>query len=124
MTALTDKSVIITGASSGIGRAAAKLFAEQGAGLVVGARRKERLDDLVNEIRADGGKAFALAGDVREEAYAAALVELAVESYGALHVGFNNSGTLGQLKDSPDITLAGWQETLDTTLNIAVWAAK
>jgi len=124
MNTLADKSIIVTGASSGIGRAAAKLFAEHGANLVVGARRQEKLDDLVAEIQDGGQKAVALAGDVRDETYAASLVELAVEGYGKLDVAFNNAGTLGQLTDSPNITLDGWQETMDVNLTSAVLAAK
>src|SRR5207249_876095 len=71
---LSGKAAIITGASTGIGRATAKLFAEEGAKVIVGARRKGELDELVAQIRAAGGEAAALAGDVRSEDYAKALV--------------------------------------------------
>ena len=77
MTALSDKVAIITGASSGIGRAAAKLFAAEGAKLVLCARRKPELDNTVTEIREMGGEAVAVAGDVKDEAVAKALVETA-----------------------------------------------
>src|SRR5271156_2856298 len=79
---LSNKVAIVTGASAGIGRTTAKLFAAEGAKLVVGARREAELASLVAEIEADGGKASALAGDVRSEAYAQALVALAVEKFG------------------------------------------
>ncbi|WP_282607194.1 SDR family oxidoreductase [Pelagibius sp. Alg239-R121] len=124
MTQLENKIVIITGASSGIGHAAAKLFAEEGAKLVVGARRQVELDTLVGEIRASGGQAIALAGDVREEAYAKALVGLAHTEFGGLDVGFNNAGQLGDLGEAPGITLASWQETLETNLTSAFLGAK
>ena len=71
---LRNKVAIVTGASSGIGRATAKLFAAEGADVVVGARRQSELASLVAEIKASGGTAVALAGDVRSEAYAEALV--------------------------------------------------
>lgn len=67
---LQNKVALITGASAGIGRATAKLFAAEGAKLVVGARREAELASLVAEIEADGGNAVVLAGDVRSEAYA------------------------------------------------------
>ncbi len=64
MTSLNDKVAIITGASSGIGRATALLFASQGASLVLNARGREALDETVDLIRLKGGKAQAVAGDV------------------------------------------------------------
>jgi hypothetical protein len=93
---LSNKVAIVTGASAGIGWATAKLFAAEGAKVVVGARREAELKTLVAEIEAAGGKAVALAGDVRSEAYAKALVALAVERFGRLDVAFNNAGTLGE----------------------------
>lgn len=71
---LNDKSILITGASSGIGAAAARLFAAQGAKLVLGARRQQELMALANEIDPQGTRTAILAGDVQEEAYAQALV--------------------------------------------------
>ncbi|TIM94827.1 MAG: SDR family NAD(P)-dependent oxidoreductase, partial [Mesorhizobium sp.] len=91
MLVLTNKIAIVTGASSGIGRATAKLFAEEGAKVVVAARRQAELDALVAEIEEADGTAIALAGDVRDEAHAKALVDLAVEKFGGLDIAFNNA---------------------------------
>lgn len=124
MTALGNKIAIVTGASSGIGRATAKLFALEGAKLVVGARRQPELDSLVAEIATTGGDAVALAGDVTDESYARALVETAVERFGGLDVAFNNVGTLGPMGPTTDIPLAGWRQAMDTNLTSAFLGAK
>src|ERR1700742_251434 len=100
---LQDKVAIITGASVGIGRATAKLFAAEGARLVLGARRESELASLVAEIEARGGSAVALAGDVRSEPYNKALVALAVKSYGRLDVAFNNAGVMGEAGPSTEV---------------------
>lgn len=124
MTTLKNKVAIITGASSGIGRATAKLFAQQGAKVIVGARRQHELDTLVEEITAEGGEARALAGNVTEEIYAKALVELALSEYGGLDIAFNNAGTLGASGAISDITLDAWNDTINTNLNSAFLGAK
>lgn len=124
MHALADKVAIITGASSGIGRATAKLFAREGAEIVVAARRQPELVALVGEISAEGGRAIAMAGDVKDEAFAAALVKCAVETFGGLDIAFNNAGTMGPLGATPEVTPAGWSDTLDTNLTSAFLAAK
>lgn len=124
MQQLHNKVAIITGASSGIGRTAAKIFAREGASLVLGARRQNELEALAAEIQTDGGKAVTLAGDVREEDYARALVEMAREQFGGLDIGFNNAGQLGEIADPTTITLTSWRETLDTNLTSAFLGAK
>ena len=124
MNSLSNKVAIITGASSGIGYAASKLFAEQGAKIIVAARRAPELETLAGEIAQAGGQAAALAGDVRDEAFAGALVELATERFGGLDVAFNNVGTLSAMDPTPDVTLSGWRDTIDTNLTSAFLAAK
>ena len=121
---LQDKIVIITGASSGIGAASAKLFASEGAKLVLGARGADRLDQVVTEIVGAGGEAFGLAGDVCDESYAKALVNAAVGEYGGLDVGFNNAGRLGTLGSLDDIAVDDWDKTLRANLTSAMFGAK
>ncbi|MEH6367149.1 glucose dehydrogenase [Pseudomonas sp. J237] len=124
MKRLADKVAIVTGASSGIGYATAKLFAAEGAKVIVGARRESELNDLVAEIRAAGGEALALAGDVRSEDYAKALVALAVEQYGRLDVAFNNAGTLGEGGPSTEVSEKGWTDTVEINLTGSFLGAK
>ncbi|WP_419907831.1 SDR family oxidoreductase [Hoeflea sp.] len=124
MRVLEGKTAIVTGASSGIGRAAAKLFAEEGANVVVTARRTAELDRLVAEIESDGGKATSVAGDVCQEDHARALVEAAVGTYGGLDIAFNNAGTLGAMGPLGDVSLEAWHATLDTNLTSAFLGAK
>jgi NAD(P)-dependent dehydrogenase (short-subunit alcohol dehydrogenase family) len=124
MTALANKVAIVTGASSGIGYATAQLFAKEGAKVVVTARRRVQLDTLVAEIEEAGGDAVAVAGDVRDEALAKALVETAVGRFGGLDIAFNNAGSTGEMAPLPDISLTGWRDTLDTNLTSAFLCAK
>ncbi|HEV7278143.1 MAG TPA: SDR family oxidoreductase [Devosiaceae bacterium] len=121
---LADKVAIITGASSGIGYATAKLFAQHGARLVVSGRRETELSALVEEIGSGGGQAVAIPGDVREEPVAAALVEAAVKRFGGLDVAFNNAGSVGESGGSHDLSVAGWRDTIDTNLTAAFLGAK
>jgi len=121
---LANKVAIVTGASAGIGRATAKLFAAEGAKIVVGARRANELADLVKEIEAAGGKAVALAGDVRSEDYAKALVALAVKTYGRLDVAFNNAGVIGEAGPSTEVSEAGWNDAIAINLTGSFLGAK
>lgn len=124
MLALANKIAIVTGASSGIGRATAKLFAEEGARLVISARRQAELDALAAEIEGAGGTAVALAGDVTDETYAKALVELAVGSFGGLDIALNNAGSVGLMGSVPDMSARTWHGTMDTNLTSAFLGAK
>jgi NAD(P)-dependent dehydrogenase (short-subunit alcohol dehydrogenase family) len=125
MKLLAGKVAIVTGASAGIGYATAKLFAREGARVVVAARRQRELNILVAEIAEAGGSAVALAGDVSDEVFAKALVDLATSKYGGVDIAFNNAGTLGKLGLSvPDMALADWNDTLATSLGSAFLGAK
>ena len=106
---LENKSIIITGASSGIGAAAAHLFAAEGANVILGARRSAELDAITEAIRRKNGKAAYLAGDARDEGYAAALVDLALVEFGGLDGAFNNAGIMGPWDRSPT-----WRSTRGT----------
>jgi NAD(P)-dependent dehydrogenase (short-subunit alcohol dehydrogenase family) len=83
---------MITGASSGIGAAAARLFAAEGAAVALMARRGDRLASLAEEIRAAGGRAVVVEGDVTSSAAVERCVETAVDAFGKLDAAFNNAG--------------------------------
>jgi len=121
---LQGKVAIVTGASAGIGRATAKLFAAEGAKVVVGARREAELASLVAEIDAAGGQAVALAGDVRSEDYAKGLVALAVKTFGRLDIAFNNAGVIGEAGPSTAVSEAGWNDAIAINLTGSFLGAK
>jgi NADP-dependent 3-hydroxy acid dehydrogenase YdfG len=101
--------ILITGASSGIGAATARLFCQRGYRSVLAARRKDRLEELVREIQGIGGDAFAVQTDVNDVGQLKGLVESALEHYGHIDVLFNNAG-FGRLD---------WLENLDLSADIA-----
>jgi NADP-dependent 3-hydroxy acid dehydrogenase YdfG len=91
---VADKVVVITGGSSGLGESTAKLLSRQGAKVVLGARRKDRIDAVVKEISEAGGKAAGFATDVTNRAQVEALIKGAVESFGRVDVLVNNAGVM------------------------------
>lgn len=112
---IRGKVVAVTGASSGIGEATARVLAEQGALVVLGARRTERLNRLVAEIEADGGRARAVRVDVTEPADLERLADTAVEAFGRLDVLVNNAG-VGLIATVEDGTLADWSAMVDVNV--------
>src|SRR5829696_6907613 len=91
---LSGKVAVVTGASSGIGEATVRALAVEGAAVVAGARRKERLDELVERVSQDGGKAIAVECDVTDEEQAHDLVQRAVEEFGSIDILVNNAGVM------------------------------
>jgi NADP-dependent 3-hydroxy acid dehydrogenase YdfG len=91
---IQEKVVVITGASSGIGESTAKLLAAQGAKVVLGARRSNRIDTVVKEISAAGGKAIGFVTDVTKRAQVEGLIQRAVEGFGRVDVLINNAGIM------------------------------
>ena len=116
MTGIQGKVVAITGASSGIGEATALRLAERGASVVLGARRTDRLDDIVRRIRKDGGRASARAVDVTRREDLDGLVQQAVDEFGRLDVLVSNAG-IARLSPVAEIDVDGWQSMIDVNLN-------
>jgi NADP-dependent 3-hydroxy acid dehydrogenase YdfG len=92
--ALKGRKAVVTGASSGIGEATARALAAEGAAVALGARRKDRLDDLAESIEADGGTAHALEVDISDESAAREFVQGAAEQMGGLDILINNAGVM------------------------------
>jgi NADP-dependent 3-hydroxy acid dehydrogenase YdfG len=112
---ITGKVVVITGASSGIGRATARLLAELGAMVVLGARRASALTAVAEDIAAAGGKSTFRVTDVTRRADLEALVALAIEHYGKLDVIVNNAG-IGPISRFDALRVEDWDAMIDVNL--------
>ncbi|WP_421522939.1 SDR family oxidoreductase [Pseudomonas yamanorum] len=115
MSNIQNKVVLITGASSGIGEAAARLIAAKGAQVVLGARRTERLDKLVREIQAEGGSASASALDVTDLESMQAFVAFAKAQHGKVDVIINNAGVM-PLSPLASLKVNEWNQMLDVNV--------
>src|SRR5690242_2389393 len=93
---IKGKIVVVTGASSGLGEATARLLSAQGATVVLGARRADRLQSLAKDLEAGGGKALVLQTDVTRPEQVKALVDLTVQAGGRIDVMINNAGLMPQ----------------------------
>lgn len=112
---IKGKVVAITGASIGMGKAIALELAKNGAKVVLGARRTEQLQQLVEEIKSKGGDATFAQIDVKYKSDLVRLVNTAVEQYGKLDVIVNNAG-ISQLSRIDELDIDGWEEMIDINL--------
>jgi NADP-dependent 3-hydroxy acid dehydrogenase YdfG len=112
---IEGKIVVITGASSGLGEATARMLCAQGATVVLGARRAERIAALADELVRGGGRALALQTDVTRSAEVQRLVDAAVEKYGRIDVMINNAGLM---PSSPleRLKIADWDQMIDVNI--------
>lgn len=112
---LAGRVVAITGASSGIGEATARLLAAHGAAVVLGARRTDRLDQIVTELRVAGASAVAVSVDVGRRADLDVLVDTAVSEFGRLDVLVSNAG-ISKIGPLADGDVDGWSEMIDVNV--------
>src|SRR5437773_2492578 len=112
---IEGKVVVITGASSGLGEASARLLSAQGASVVLGARRVDRLQSLAGELTGNGGKAIAMATDVTHCDQVKKLVDAGVQAYGRIDVMLNNAGLM---PSSPleRLKIDDWNRMIDVNI--------
>lgn len=120
---LTGAVALVTGASSGIGQATARVLAQHGAAVALVARRKERLDALAGEIEREGGKALAIAGDITDRTSAETAVQQTVDRFGRLDILVNNAGvmTLGPVVEN---AIEDWEQMIDLNQRALLYMTK
>jgi NADP-dependent 3-hydroxy acid dehydrogenase YdfG len=112
---IAGKVVVITGASSGLGEATARLLSAQGAGVVLGARRADRLQSLASELTGRGGKALAVTTDVTRRDQVKKLVDAAVQTFGRIDAMINNAGIMPRAP-LERLTIDDWERTIDINI--------
>jgi NAD(P)-dependent dehydrogenase (short-subunit alcohol dehydrogenase family) len=117
MKALDGKVAIITGAGSGIGRAIALLYANEGAKIVISDVDEQGGSETVSEIRAKGGEAIFVKADTSKPDDSKSLVEQAVKQFGGLHIAVNNAGVGGPLNMTGEYPVEGWDKVISINLS-------
>ena len=112
---IAGKVVVVTGASSGLGEATARLLSTEGASVVLGARRQDRIQSLMRELTNAGGKAIAVTTDVTDRAQVKKLVDSAVQAYGRVDVMLNNAGLMPQAP-LERLKVDEWDRMIDVNL--------
>lgn len=120
----TGKSVVVTGASSGMGRRIALDFAKEGATVIAVARRQERLNELVKEAEELTGKIIAFVGDISSEQVNNEMIDFAVKECGKLDVLVNNAGIMDEFKPLGEVSNEHWEKIFNINLNGPMYAMR
>lgn len=121
---LENKVALVTGASSGIGRASALELARRGAKVIASARRNAEIDKLVAEIKHEGFEATAVVADINVEADIVTLVDATIKTYGRIDIAFNNAGTEGQLGPFVEQTNEIYETIFNANVRGVFWSMK
>jgi NAD(P)-dependent dehydrogenase (short-subunit alcohol dehydrogenase family) len=121
---LDGRVALITGASKGVGRVMSRMFAREGAAVVCAARSRDLVEETAALVKADGGRAIAVAGDAAVEQEALRLVEAGVKAFGKLDVLVNNAGDGGPTKPVQDYTTEDWFYTINSCLTSSYMCAR
>lgn len=119
-----DKTVIVTGAGYGIGKAVALAFGKEGANCVLAARSQDKLEAVAGDLRNLGTKPLVCVVDQAQVDAVEACVQAALDAYGGIDVLVNNSGIAGPTALCSDITTEQWEQTIDVNLNGAFYFAR
>lgn len=124
MKKLENKTAIVTGAASGMGKAIAKLFAQEGASVIVADLRQNEIDVVVNEINSAGGKAKGIVCNVSKESDIKAMVELAIANNGTLDVLVNNAGVMDDFVPVHEVSDELWNRVMAVNVNGPFYACR
>ena len=121
---LCGKVAVVTGASSGMGRSIALLYAKEGASVVAVARRKEKLDELVEMSKDYDGKIIAMQGDVSKKEDNEKMIELAIESFGKIDILVNNAGVMDEMMPVAEVPDELWEKVMSVNLDGPFYACR
>ena len=121
---LCGKVAVVTGASSGMGRAIALLYAKEGASVVAVARRKEKLEELIEASKDYEGKIIAMQGDVSKKEDNEKMIDLAIDSFGKIDILVNNAGVMDEMMPVAEVTDELWEKVMSVNLDGPFYACR
>jgi len=121
---MKNKTVIITGAASGIGKSTAELFATQGTNTVLCDINEFELEELAKTIRFNGGKAVTFKADVSHPEEMKELVDFTIKTHRQLDIAVNNAGISGEINQIEEMSIEGWKKVIEVNLNSVFYGMK
>ena len=121
---LCGKVAVVTGASSGMGKSIALLYAKEGASVVAVARRKEKLSELIEESKDYEGKIIAMQGDVSRKEDNEKMIDLAIENFGKIDILVNNAGVMDEMMPVSEVTDELWNKVISVNLDGPFYACR